>query len=138
MKAFIYTKVIILILGLSALSACSHDDYLLQDNGESMSVTFHPTLGQGLDTRAIGDATGIDSLRVVVYQGSETLSKVFSLSEDWIAAQRNGISLTLIEGRTYKILFWAENSENSAYNITDDGKITVDYNDYINGGFAKM
>lgn len=46
--------------------------------------------------------------------------------------------MTLIEGHSYKILFWAENSVNTAYTLTNDGKITVDYNGYIDGGFAKM
>ena len=44
----------------------------------------------------------------------------------------------MIEGRSYTILFWAENGGNSAYTITDDGRITVNYDNYIEEGFAKM
>ena len=66
------------------------------------------------------------------------MSKKLSYSEDWDIAKRNGITLTLIEGHSYKILFWVENSVNTAYTLTNDGKITVDYNGYIDGGFAKM
>lgn len=106
--------------------------------GENVSVTFRPTLKGELNTRAIGDAAGIDRLTIVVYEGTQTLSKKLSYSEDWDIAKRNGITLTLIEGHSYKILFWAENSVNTAYTLTNDGKITVDYNGYIDGGFAKM
>lgn len=127
-----------MVFTVLSFSACSNDDYLQQTMGENVSVTFRPTLNGELNTRSIGDATGIDRLTVAVYEGSQTLSKKFSFTEDWDIAQRNGITLTLIEGHSYKILFWAEDSENSAYNLTNDGKITVDYGDYINGGFTKM
>ena len=138
MKPYQYIRSLILAFAVLSLSACSNDDYLLQTEGESVSITFRPTLGSELNTRAIGDATGIDCLTVAVYEGTQTLSKKFSFSEEWDIVKRNGIALTLIEGHSYKILFWAENSENSAYNITDDGRVVVDYDDYINGGFAKM
>ena len=138
MKPYQYIRSLILAFAVLSLSACSNDDYLLQTDGESVSITFRPTLGSEINTRAIGDATGIDRLTVAVYEGTQTLSKKFSFSEEWDIVKRNGIALTLIEGHSYKILFWAENSENSAYNITDDGRVVVDYDDYINGGFAKM
>ena len=138
MKPYRYIRSLILAFAVLSLSACSNDDYLLQTEGENVSITFHPTLGGELSTRTIGDATGIDRLTVAVYEGSQTLSKKFSFSEEWDIVKRNGIALTVIEGRSYKILFWAENSENSAYTITDDGRITVNYDNYINGGFAKM
>lgn len=138
MKPYQYIISLIFALAMLSLSACSNDDDLLQTEGENVSITFRPTLGGELSTRVIGDATGIDRLTVAVYEGSQTLSKKFSFSEEWDKVKKNGIALTLIEGRSYKILFWAENSENSAYAITDDGRITVNYDNYINGGFAKM
>lgn len=138
MKLYQYIRSLILAFVALSLSACFNDDYLLQTEGENVSITFRPTLGGELGTRAIGDAAGIDRLTVAVYEGSQSLSKKFSVSKDWNTAKTNGIELTLIEGRSYKILFWAENGGNSAYTIKDDGRITVDYDGYINGGFAKM
>ena len=138
MKIFKYTYNLIAILTVLALYACTDKDDILSNGGESATVTFYPTLAEEAGTRAIGDATGIDRLTVAVYEGTETLSKIFSLTEDWATAQGNGVSLTLIEGRTYNILFWAENSTNTAYELTDDGNITVNYDDYKNGGFANM
>ena len=130
MKPYQYIISLIFALAMLSLSACSNDDDdLLQTEGENVSITFRPTLGGELSTRAIGDATGIDHLTVAVYEGSQSLAKKFSVSEDWNTAKTNGIELTLIEGRSYKILFWAENSRNSAYEITDDGRITVNYDD---------
>lgn len=138
MKLYQYIRSLILAFAVLSFSACSNDDYLQQTMGENVSVTFRPTLNEELNTRSIGDATGIDCLTVAVYEGSQTLSKKFSFSEDWDIVRRSGITLTLIEGHSYKILFWAEDKDNSAYSLTDDGRITVDYNTYINGGFAQM
>lgn len=138
MKTYRHIRYIVWAIAILTFSACSNDDFLQQTDGENVTVTFSPTLGGKLSTRAIGDATGIDRLTVAVYEGSQTLSKKFSFSEEWAIAQRDGITLTLIEGHSYKILFWADDKDNSAYTLTDDGKITVNYNSYINGGFAKM
>ena len=138
MKPYQYIRSLILAFAILSFSACSNDDYLQQTMGENVSITFRPTLKGELNTRAIGDAAGIDRLTIVVYEGTQTLSKKLSYSEDWDIAKRNGITLTLIEGHSYKILFWVENSVNTAYTLTNDGKITVDYNGYIDGGFAKM
>lgn len=138
MKLYQYIGSLFLAFVALSLSACSNDDYLLQTEGENVSIIFRPTLGGELGTRAIGDATGIDHLTVAVYEGSQSLSKKFSVSKDWDPVNENSIELTLIEGRSYKILFWAENGGNSAYTITDDGRITVNYDDYTNGDFDKM
>lgn len=138
MQSHHYTKYIVLVCAALMSFACSHDELLQPTDSVKSSLTFHPTLGGALDTRAIGDATGIDQLIVGVYEGSGTLSKKLSYSDSWTNVQANGITLSLIEGRTYKLVFWAQHSSNTAYELTDDGQITVDYTDYLNGGFAKM
>lgn len=56
------------------MSACTDEDMLGQ-SGDSVNITFRPSLGGELNTRAIGDATGIDQLVVAVYEGNGTLSK---------------------------------------------------------------
>ena len=100
-----------------------------------MVVTFRPTISNTM-TRAIGDGTKINELVVGVYSDSgEKL--IFTQEMKWDKAQSDGVNLTLIEGRSYKILFWAQYSGNSTYQVTDNG-ITVDYATYLNGGFANM
>lgn len=133
----LYIQSLIVAFAMLSFSACS-DDNLLPTEGEKVFITFQPTLDGVLNTRAIGDATSIDQLVVTVYEGDETKSKVFSQTYDWNSVQSNGVSLTLIEGRTYQILFWAENKDNTAYTLTDDGNIAVNYNDYLHAGFGGM
>jgi len=127
-----------LLLAICACQSCSNEEMSFADSGNEHTVVFRPVIKQDMNSRAIGDATGIDQLTVTVYEGTDNLTKRFSVTENWSDAKQNGIKLTLIEGRSYKILFWAEDEGNSAYTLTDDGKITVNYNDYINGGFARM
>lgn len=134
---YLYIRSLMIVLAILSFSACS-DDNLFGMDGEKVSLVFHPTLGDVLGTRAIGDATGIDQLVVSVYEGSETKSKLFSQTYDWASVQSNGVSLTLIEGRTYHILFWAEHKDNRAYSISDDGHVGVSYDNYLNGGFGRM
>lgn len=138
MKTFQHIINIVLAFTILSLSACSNEGYWGPEEGKSVSVTFRPKLGEDLNTRAIGDATGIDQLKVLVYEGSTTLTGIFETTTEWSDAQTNGIALTLIEGHSYQILFWAENKDNTAYSITQDGKIEVNYDHYYNGGFAKM
>lgn len=143
MKPYKYIGIIcIFAIITSLISACSKEDYQLSEEGKTVSLTFRPTLDEELNTRVIGDATSINTLVVTVYEerADETLSKKFDIEKDWQEAKDKGVdlTLTLIEGHTYKILFWAQNDNNGAYEITDDGKIDVNYDDYIDGGFAKM
>lgn len=136
MKTYKYITALILTL---ALFACSNDVSLLSEDGEQVSMTFHPQLAGDLHTRAFGDVLNIDQLRVFVFEGQERLSKIFTYTEDWETAQQYGITLNLVKGRSYRLLFWAEVAGNDVYHITQDGKVSVDYTDeYIKGGFAKM
>ena len=139
MKLYKYISIICIFTIISLLfSACSKEDYQLSEEGKTVSLTFRPTLDEELNTRAIGDATSINTLVVTVYEGTETLSRKFTIEEDWQTAKSNGVDITLIEGYTYKILFWAQNKDNTSYTITNDGKITVNYDDYKDDGFDKM
>lgn len=102
-----------------------------------MSVVFTPDFDSSLDTKAISDGAGADELLVAVYEASspvEISRTVGSLDE----ALTSGVELRLLSGHDYKLLFWAYDSDNTAYTLSDNGVITADYADYLNGGFAKM
>lgn len=123
---------------ISALS-CSEEKPIIQHNEEVIEITFHPSLEGDSPTRAIGDAEKIDQLRAVVYEDSpEGLNLTQSITASWDEVRRKGISLKVSGNKTYKVLFWAEDKDNTAYHFKEDGIVAADYSDYYNGGFSKM
>ena len=126
-----------MLLALIATIAvgCSEDVIIADIDGESVDVTFHPSLEAEPQSRAIGKAERINEILVGVYENGTFR---FSLTESWTEAKNNGIKVSLIEGRTYQVLFWAQDSQNTAYALSPDGNITINYDDYTNGGFSKM
>lgn len=113
----------------------SHED----DKKEEIEVTFHPSLDQEPETRAIGDAGKIDQLRAAVYEDNQgSLSHVQTLTESWNDVREKGVSLKLSADKTYRIVFWAEDKDNTAYAFSADGSLKCDYSDYLTGGFARM
>lgn len=104
-----------------------------------IQVSFHPSLDGTPASRAIGDAGSIDQLRVGVYQEkSSGLSRVDLISKTWNEVQKEGVNLQLKTDASYSIIFWAEDSDNTAYNFKEDGSIAADYSDYVSAGFSKM
>ena len=126
-----------MLLALIATIAvgCSEDDIIANIHGDSVDVTFHPSLDAEPQSRAIGKAERIDEILVGVYENGTFR---FSLTESWTEAKNNGISIRLVKGFTYNVMFWAQNSQNTAYSLSPDGNITINYDDYTNGGFSKM
>ncbi len=135
MKISRHIQYMLLALVATIMAGCSEDDIIANIDGDSVDVMFHPSLDAEPQSRTIGKAERIDQVIVGVYENG---SLRFSLSEDWAVAKNDGIKVSLIEGRTYQVLFWAQDSQNTAYTLSPDGNITVNYDDYTTGGFAKM
>lgn len=134
MRQLKYIHAVLAVLASCALVSCTIDErYPVVGERESV-VTFTPVLSGDMQTRAIGDATKIDQLVVCVFEGSTQVLRQ-DLTWDKVSS---GVSLTLIEGRTYKILFWAQCSNNGAYSIDKDGSISVTYDSFQDGGFSAM
>lgn len=138
LKSHIYLRVsVIAAMVIPMLTSCLKDDLRPVGGGDSVSVVFTPDFDSSLDTKAISDGVGADEFLVAVYEASspvEISRTVGSLDE----ALTDGVELRLLSGHDYKLLFWAYDSDNTAYTLSDNGVITADYADYLNGGFAKM
>ncbi len=125
---------IIALAALSLTTACSEDELFSDIRRKETVVTFRPTVANSLPTRAVSDGKSVDKLIVKVYEkGTFLLSKEMTLAD----AQK-GIPFTLIEEREYQVLFFAYSSQNTAYTLTDEGKLRVDYSDYLDKGFTGM
>lgn len=125
---------------LMLAASCINEEQLPHQDSNIVEWTFHPNLDKEVPaTKSIGDAGKVDQLRAVVYkETAEGLSLESTVTESWAKVQKNGVSVKLENGKTYKLLFWAEDKDNTAYSFGNDGTVSADYTDYLNGGFAKM
>ncbi len=121
-------------------ASCINEEQLPYQDSDIVEWTFHPNLDKGAPaSKAIGDAGKVDQLRAVVYKEiADGLSLENTVTESWSKVQKDGVSFKLKDDETYKIVFWAEDKDNTAYSFGNDGTVSADYTDYLNGGFAKM
>lgn len=138
-----YIKCLILTVVTSwTLTACNNDEHLSSPSkgGQRTIVTICPTLLHDPHTRAIGDATKINELVVSVYKDNNGSrgEQIFRSEYEWKKASEEGVPLSLVDGQTYHLLFWAQCSDNEGYTFTNEGTIEVDYSMYQTGGFSRM
>ncbi len=88
-------------------------------------MTFSAELPLGVATKAYGEAESINSLTYFVYDEGQTalISKGTATVADKVA----NVHLTLVKGKSYDILFWAQSSDAKAYTVAEDQTLTVDY-----------
>lgn len=114
-------------------TACSHQEQK-EELGTNAVVSFSVGLDSRIDTRAISDGKGVDQLMYAVFNedGSELVVSKVTVNDAASMIERNPtnggyVDITLPKGHTYKVVFWAQNSECDAYTVSDDMKVTVDY-----------
>ena len=114
-------------------TACSHQEQK-EELGTNAVVSFSVGLDSRIDTRAISDGKGVDQLMYAVFNedGSELVVSKVTINDAASMIERNPtnggyVDITLPKGHTYKVVFWAQNSECDAYTVSDDMKVTVDY-----------
>lgn len=94
-------------------------------------VTFAIDVETASLTRAISDGTGATQLMWAIFsEDGELLVKksVINDADALISEQGYTLSTKLTKGQTYKATFWAQNQNCTAYAVSDDMKVTVDYN----------
>lgn len=122
-------KIIIPAISLAALlltGACSIDERTSGDNGDEALLTLNMGLDGAVQTRAIGDGTGADHLKYVVFDvnGNRIPGiEIFDEDVEFPTTQ----TITLAKGQTYRIAFWAQNKACTAYNVSDDMVVTINY-----------
>lgn len=110
------------------VTACSNEEEPVYVQDDSVSVGVSILVENKLTSRAISDATGVDKLVYAVYDadGNAVVNKT-ELSE--LSGVKDGyeLSFPLLFNKTYTAVFWAQNSECEAYTISEDMKVTIDY-----------
>ena len=122
--------------GMLLATSCSQDELEVPLSGNEAQVTFTLGLEGGHATRAISDGSGVDKLVYAVYKLSATDGKyelqpaVGSKNSQFVKddfKSGDNVSIPLAKGQTYRVAFWAQNSNCNAYTTADLTNVSVNY-----------
>jgi len=122
-------KIIIPAISLAALlltGACSIDERTSGDNGNEAMLTLNMGLDGAVQTRAIGDGTGANKLEYAVFDETGTrIEGIKKVSKEVTFPTTE--TITLAKGQTYKIAFWAQNKACTAYEVSNEMVVNINY-----------
>ncbi|MCC8113754.1 MAG: hypothetical protein LIP03_07100 [Bacteroidales bacterium] len=100
--------------------------------GQEVQVTFSASLPEQMLSRAtnVSDGTTANRLNYTVFKGGAAISSGKVDNAFQATAMAETVSLPLITGETYSIVFWADNAS-SPYSYAD-GVVTIDDYDKVN------
>lgn len=121
-------KILYSFLAASALAAglvsCSSDDPMYIDKNGLVSVTVQIPVN---DTRAIGDTLNCNKLTFTIYNAKgDILINDSTVDAFGLNVNSTKLDLQLVPGQTYKMVFYAHNS-NSVFSSYSNGEISVNY-----------
>ncbi len=109
------------------LASCSDEIRTdVANPGQEVEVTFSASLPEQMLSRAtnVSDGTTADQLQYTVFKGSDVVTSGSVASAFPNSTRTQSVSLPLITGETYSIVFWADNASSPyAYN---DGVVTIE------------
>ena len=122
--------------------SCSHELDGPNGEGAEVEVNFVLELEGALETRAISDGTGANQLSWAIFSETGELIHAKTVKDNvtgLLTESGHSIAVSLAKGKTYKAVFWAQNPECTAYTVSEDMKVTVNYeginNDEIRDAF---
>ena len=119
-----------------ATGCSSSDDTVATQESNLATVSFSVQADAVVGTRAISDGTGADEL---IYRVFDKEGHVISAS--LAKKTETGLTVYLAKGQTYKVAFWAQDANCTAYTVDDNMGVTVNYagvnNDETRDAFFK-
>lgn len=108
-------------------TSCSNED-IVGPEGDMVNVSFNLSTEGANASRAISDGSGADYLKYAVFQGATHLSDLTAV-ETGLTDLKTGhaVNLRLAKNQTYTVVFWAQDEDCTAYEVSDDMKLTIDY-----------
>lgn len=119
---------IMAVAALLSMSSCANEDAQVVGPENSEVVSFNVLLEGGMTTRAISDGKSANQLMYGVFAEDGTLVIAKNVEDN--AGDMTGgytVNFTLAKGHKYRVVFWAQNSKCTAYTVSDDMKVTIDY-----------
>ena len=129
MKTFKYLAAAALtILAVS----CNKEQVTEVPDGQMVDVTFTAALPGEMATKALGDGQTAKNLIVQVFENDaekthlEGLDKIATFTD-----LKTQVTFSLVKGKTYNFVFWAQAEDAACYDIDDLKNIKISYDDAV-------
>ena len=116
-KHFLFTMLAASTMVLATGCSSSDDTAVTPENNSLAAVSFSVQADAVAGTRAISDGSGADEL----------IYRVFDKDGNSV-----GTLVYLAKGQTYKVAFWAQDANCTAYTVDDNMGVTVSYDNAAN------
>lgn len=113
-------------LTLLAVS-CSKEQVAEVPDGQLVDVTFTAALPGEMATKAIGDGQTAKKLYVSVYENDDAKTKLELDKTATFTDLKTQVTFSLVKGKTYNFVFWAQAAEGAPYDVTDLKNIKISY-----------
>lgn len=113
-------------LTLLAVS-CNKEQVTEVPDGQTVDVTFTAALPGEMATKALGDGQTAKTLYVSVYENDDAKTKLDLDKTATFTDLKTQVTFSLVKGKTYNFVFWAQAAEGAPYDVNDLKNIKISY-----------
>lgn len=106
---------------------CGKEQVAEVPDGQMVDVTFTAALPGEMATKAIGDGQTAKTLYVSVYENDDAKKKLDLDKTATFSDLKTQVTFSLVKGKTYNFVFWAQAAEGAPYDVTDLKNIKISY-----------
>lgn len=106
---------------------CGKEQVTEVPDGQTVDVTFTAALPGEMATKAIGDGQTAKKLYVSVYENDDAKTKLELDKTATFTDLKTQVTFSLVKGKTYNFVFWAQAAEGAPYDVTDLKNIKISY-----------
>ena len=106
---------------------CNKEQVTEVPDGQMVDVTFTAALPGEMATKAIGDGQTAKTLYVSVYENDDAKTKLELDKTATFTDLKTQVTFSLVKGKTYNFVFWAQAAEGAPYDVTDLKNIKISY-----------
>ena len=106
---------------------CNKERVTEVPDGQMVDVTFTAALPGEMATKAIGDGQTAKTLHVSVYENDDAKTKLDLDKTATFTDLKTQVTFSLVKGKTYNFVFWAQAEGATCYGIDDLKNIKISY-----------
>ena len=107
---------------------CNKEQVTEVPDGQMVDVTFTAALPGEMATKALGDGQTAKNLYVSVYENDADKTHLGDLDKTAkFTDLKTQVTFSLVKGKTYNFVFWAQAEDATCYDIDDLKNIKISY-----------